>query len=125
MTKAHGELMVICTMRTVVYRARIFRPFKEPSPAWWAGTTMRQATYAGEIDSSESIPGLHKCLQIQAQYLMCVMFDSAVCLFSIFLSACQSQIVCINSVCASMWALGSNSNNKNLLNRVRDQWREV
>ncbi len=39
---------------------------------WRAGATTlfvvpaRQATYAGEIDSSESIPGLHKRLQIRA-----------------------------------------------------------
>jgi hypothetical protein len=56
-------------------RARIFRPFKKPKnrfPAWRAGTTTlfvvpaRQATWAGEIDSSESIPGLHKRLQMRA-----------------------------------------------------------
>ncbi len=40
---------------------------------WRAGTTAlfvvaaRQATQAGEVDSSESIPGLHKRLQIRAQ----------------------------------------------------------
>jgi hypothetical protein len=40
-------------------------------PAWRAGMTTfvkpaRQATEAGGIDSSESIPGLHKRLQIRA-----------------------------------------------------------
>jgi hypothetical protein len=40
---------------------------------WRAGTKTlfvvlaRQATWAGEIDSSESMPGLHKRLQIRAQ----------------------------------------------------------
>jgi len=57
-------------------RARICRPFQEPRnrfPAWRAGTTTlfgapgRQATQADEIDSSDSIPGLHKRLQIRAQ----------------------------------------------------------
>ncbi len=58
--------------------ARICRPFKEPRyrfPALRAGTKTlfvvlaRQATWAGEIDSSESIPGLHKRLQIRAPVL--------------------------------------------------------
>ncbi len=61
----------------VLYRARIWRPFKELGyrfPAWRAGTKTlfvelaRQDTWAGEIDSSESIPGLHKRLQIRALY---------------------------------------------------------
>ncbi len=56
-------------------RARICKPFKGPRnrfPAWRASMTTlfvvpaRQATEAGEIDSSESIPGLHKHLQIRA-----------------------------------------------------------
>jgi len=56
-------------------RARICRPFKEPRnrfPAWRSGTTTlfvvlaRQATWAGEIDFSESIPGLLKSLRIRA-----------------------------------------------------------
>jgi hypothetical protein len=58
------------------YRARIFKPFKEPRNrflAWRTGMTTlyvvpaRQATQAGGTDSSESIPGLLKCLQIRAQ----------------------------------------------------------
>ncbi len=57
-------------------RARICKPFKEPRnrfPAWLAATTTlfvvpaRQAAQAGGIDSSESIPGLLKRLQIRAQ----------------------------------------------------------
>ncbi len=56
-------------------RTRICRPFKESKnrfSARRASTTTlfvvpaRQATWAGEIDSSESIPGLHKHLQIRA-----------------------------------------------------------
>ncbi len=56
-------------------RARICKPFKEPRnrfPAWRAGMTAlllvpaRQATQAGEIDSSESIPGLLERLQLRA-----------------------------------------------------------
>ncbi len=56
-------------------RARICKPFKETRnrfPAWRAGTTTlfvvlaRHSTLAGGIDSSESIPGLLKCLQIRA-----------------------------------------------------------
>jgi hypothetical protein len=59
-----------------ILRARICIPLKEPRyrfPAWRAGTKSlfvvlaRQATWASEIDSSESIPGLHKRLQIRAQ----------------------------------------------------------
>ncbi len=51
------------------------KSFKKPRnrfPAWWAGTTnlfvvpALQATKAGAIDSSESIPGPHKRLQIRA-----------------------------------------------------------
>jgi hypothetical protein len=58
-------------------RARICRPFEEPRnrfPAWRDGTATpfvvpaRQATLPGEIDSSELIPGLHKRLQIRAQF---------------------------------------------------------
>ncbi len=58
-----------------VTRTRIFKPFKEPRnrfPSWRSGTTTlfvgpaRQTTYAGGIDFSESIPGLHKRLQIRA-----------------------------------------------------------
>jgi hypothetical protein len=54
----------------------ICRPFKEPRnrfPAWRVGTTTLfvvqacQAAWAGGIGSSESIPGLHKRLQIRAQ----------------------------------------------------------
>ncbi len=57
-------------------RARICGPFKESRnrfPTWRACMTTifvvlaRQATYAGGINSSESIPGLQKRLQIQAQ----------------------------------------------------------
>ncbi len=57
-------------------RARTCRHFKEPRnrfPARRAGTTTlfcapaRQVTQAGEIDSSDSIPGLHKRVQIRAQ----------------------------------------------------------
>ncbi len=57
-------------------RARICKPFKEPgidSQHGQAGTTTllvvpaRQVTLAGRIDSSESIPGLLKRLQIRAQ----------------------------------------------------------
>jgi hypothetical protein len=57
-------------------RARICKPYKEPSnrfPAWRVGTTTllvvpaRQVIKAGGIDSLESIPGLLKRLQIQAQ----------------------------------------------------------
>ncbi len=56
-------------------RARICRPFKEPRrrfPAWrtWSTTLFvaptRQSTKAGGIGPSESIPGLHKRLQIRA-----------------------------------------------------------
>jgi hypothetical protein len=56
-------------------RARICKPFKEPRnrfSAWRAGTTTlfvvpaRQASWAGGIESSESIPGLLKHLQIRA-----------------------------------------------------------
>ncbi len=54
--------------------ARICKPFKEPRnrfPAWRADMTTvvptRQATItAGGIYSSESIPGLHKRLQLRA-----------------------------------------------------------
>jgi hypothetical protein len=58
------------------FRARICKPYKEPRnrfPANRASATTlfvvpaRQATKAGGVDSSESIPGLHKCLQIRAQ----------------------------------------------------------
>jgi hypothetical protein len=54
----------------------ICKPFKEPRnlfPAWQASTTtlfvvpVRQATYAGKIDSSESILRLYTGLQIRAQ----------------------------------------------------------
>ncbi len=57
--------------------ARICRTFKEPRnrfPAWRAGPTTlhvvpaRQATWAGWIDFSESIPGLHKRLQTRALF---------------------------------------------------------
>jgi hypothetical protein len=57
-------------------RARICRPFKEPRtrfPAWRDGTKAlfvvlaRQATWGDEIDSSESVPELHKRLQIRAR----------------------------------------------------------
>jgi hypothetical protein len=54
-------------------RARICIPFMEPRnrfPARRAGTTtlfVVLARQAGGIDSSESIPGLHKRLQIRAQ----------------------------------------------------------
>jgi hypothetical protein len=56
-------------------RARSCKPFKEPRnrfPAWWASRTILfvvpacQATQAGGIDSSESIPGLPKGFQIRA-----------------------------------------------------------
>ncbi len=56
-------------------RARICSHFQEPMnrfPAWRAGTKTlfvalaRQATKVGKINSSESIPGLHKRLQIRA-----------------------------------------------------------
>jgi hypothetical protein len=59
-----------------VSRARIFRPFEEPRnrfPPLRTGTIIlyvvpaRQETWASGIDSSESIPGLHKRLQIRAQ----------------------------------------------------------
>ncbi len=70
--------------------ARICKPFKEPRnrfPAWEAGTTTlfvvpagMQATEAGRIDSSESIPGLHKRLQIRA-------------LYSVYTAACLQFIV--------------------------------
>ncbi len=58
-----------------VTRARTCKPFKEPRnrfPSWRSGTTTlfvgpaRQTTKAGGIDFSESIPGLHKRLQIRA-----------------------------------------------------------
>jgi hypothetical protein len=48
-------------------RARICKHFKEPRnrfPAWRAGTTT--LFVAGGIDSSESISGLLKCLQVRA-----------------------------------------------------------
>ncbi len=53
------------TFRQVIIRARICKPFKEPRirfPGWVADTTTlfnvpgRQATWAGGIDSLESIP---------------------------------------------------------------------
>jgi hypothetical protein len=55
-------------------RARICKPRKPRNrfTAWQACTTTlfvvsaRQATQGGGIDSSESIPGLHKRLQIRA-----------------------------------------------------------
>ncbi len=56
-------------------RARICKPFKEPRnrfQAWRAHTTtlfivhVCQATKVRGMDSSESIPGLHKRLQIRA-----------------------------------------------------------
>jgi hypothetical protein len=65
---------------SVLYRARICKLFKEPRnrfPAWRAGTITlfvapaRHATQAGGIESSESIPGLLKRLQIRAQYGFC------------------------------------------------------
>ncbi len=49
--------------------ARICRPFKDPRnqfPAWRAGTTSLFATQAGCIGFLESIPGLHKHVQIRA-----------------------------------------------------------
>ncbi len=56
-----------------LFRARIRKPFKEPRfPAWRVGMTTlfdepsHQASYAGGIDSLESIPGLLKRLQIRA-----------------------------------------------------------
>jgi hypothetical protein len=58
------------------FRARICKSFKEPRnpfPAYRASASTlfvvpaRQATKAAGVDSSESIPGLHKCLQIRAQ----------------------------------------------------------
>jgi hypothetical protein len=61
-------------------RARICRPFEEPSnrfPGWRARTTSllfvpaRRATFSNGIDFSESIPGLHKRLQIWAQTIIC------------------------------------------------------
>ncbi len=63
-----------------IYRAGLCKPLRSPgidSPAyvaWQSGTTTlfevpaRQATYAGRIDSLESISGLLKRLQIRAQY---------------------------------------------------------
>ncbi len=60
---------------SALIRDRICRPFKgaqESIPTWWAGTTTlfvvpAPTGYVGcEIDSSESIPGLHKRLQIRA-----------------------------------------------------------
>ncbi len=76
----HNMLLQYCTryLSYIQYRARIRRPFKESQnrfPAWRARTTTlfvlpaRQATQAGEIDSSESIPGLHKHLQTRALYM--------------------------------------------------------
>ncbi len=59
--------------------ARVCKPFKEPRnqfPAWRPGTTSlfvvpgRLATKAGGIESSESILGLLKRLQIRALYAM-------------------------------------------------------
>ncbi len=67
------------------YWARICKPLKEPRnrfPAWRAGTTTlfvvpaRQTTEAGEIDSSESVPGLHIHLQIRALYCVLHAFPS-------------------------------------------------
>jgi hypothetical protein len=58
------------------------RPFKELRnrfPAWRTGTTTlyvvppRQATKASGIDSSESMPGLYKRLQIRALYAVAFM----------------------------------------------------
>ncbi len=63
---------------------RSSRPFKEPRnrfPAWRACTTTlfvvpaRQATWVGGIGLSESIPGLHKRLQIRALDV-CALDDS-------------------------------------------------
>jgi hypothetical protein len=60
--------------------ARICKPFKEPRnrfQAWRARTTTlfivhaRQATKVRGMDSSESIPGLHKRLQIRALLADC------------------------------------------------------
>ncbi len=57
-------------------RARICKPFKKPRNrflAWRAGTSIlfvvlvRQATFAGGINSSGSIPGLLESLRIRAQ----------------------------------------------------------
>ncbi len=53
-------------------------------PAWRAGTATlfvvpaRQTTYPGGVDSSESIPGLHKRLQIRAlnSYLSFFLLDA-------------------------------------------------
>ncbi len=68
-------------------RARICKPFNEPRNrflAWRAGTTTlfvvstRQASKAYGIDSSESIPGLLKRLQIQAQTTLAGGIDSVV-----------------------------------------------
>ncbi len=62
-------------------RARNCKPFKELRnrfPAWRAGPTIlfdvpaRQATLASGIDSLESIPGLHKRLQIRTLAVMLV-----------------------------------------------------
>ncbi len=72
--KMYGATLM-CVEFIYVRWARIFRPFKETRnrcPAWRAGMTTlflvpaRQASQPGEIDTSESIPGLHKRLQIRA-----------------------------------------------------------
>jgi hypothetical protein len=71
-----------------INRALICKPFKEPRnrfPASWAGTTTLfvvpacQATYCR---LAESIPELHKCLQIRAQD--CFRIEKVKSLFSIW-----------------------------------------
>ncbi len=70
----NNRLQRICKF-IVLHRVRICKPLKEPSnrfQARRANTTSlfvvlaRQPTYAGGIDSSESISGLLKRLQIRA-----------------------------------------------------------
>ncbi len=74
-------LRLLCSGSNLPWLVRIlilpfYIAFQEPRnrfQAWRAGTTTlfvvqaRQASWVGGIDSSDSIPGLLKCLQIRAQ----------------------------------------------------------
>ncbi len=102
-------------------RALICKPFKEARnrfPAWHAGTTTlfdvpaRQATEAGEIDYSESIPGLLKGLQIRAlmsweQFLAELCYLSQLSISSPFQVRQGSAILCVFMITeSSSWEGG-------------------
>jgi hypothetical protein len=115
-------------------RVHICRPFQEPRnrfPAWRAGSKTlfvvlaRQATKVGEIDSSESIPGLHKRLQIRALAAISSLFHCVIFLTSFICSKHNryTEYTQQNSMsCAGIFKLSMGARNRvgiGLSNRAR------